>query len=80
MQPAVGLERARCLRLAPPIAHHHVWPPDHELVIAADPDFDALDRLADGRGIVAGWTVDADDRRALGHAVTLKDVDSHREE
>ena len=80
VQPAVGLERARRLRLAPPIAHHHVRPPDHQLVIGADPHFDAVDRLADGRGIVAGRTVDADDRRGLGHAVTLKDVDPHREE
>ncbi len=52
VQPAVGLQRARRVLGAAPVAEHDLGPPDHELVVVADANRDARDRFADALGIV----------------------------
>ena len=80
VQPAVGLERLGAFLRPPPIALHDARTLDHQLVVVAELDRDAGERLADASGIVAAEAVDADDRRRLGHAVALQHLDPHGEE
>ena len=60
----IALERARAL--------------EQHLAVLGDADFDAVDRRADGVGLHRAILLDAQEHRALGHAVELLQIDPER--
>ncbi len=76
LQPAVGRQRVPRHLLLLVVAHEDVGALQHDLAAVVDLDLDARDRPADRVGIGLGIGLAGDQRRRLGGAVDLLQVDA----
>ncbi len=70
-QPAVGIENARRVLGALPVAAHHDGAAHLQFAVVADAHLDAGQRAAHGGRVVVVQAVDRHHRRRFGHAIAL---------